>query len=214
MLLAIDPGMRSPGAALFVLEPIQSVAEYRLAAATKIEIPAELAELDDGKRWLEVATRIHSWASKYLGGGQRVDTLVYEKPQFYQRKDGGSKGDPNKLAGVLAVACSLAGRLSCHTPNLKVCTYTPAEWIGQISKLCAYCERKRETSTRKNPWHPKDCPECHGSAWETPRGRRIRSRLHPIELALVPDQNDAIDAVGLGLKQALRLTPQRTYSNS
>ena len=90
-----------------------------------------------------------------------------------------------------------------HRAYAAILTPTPAEWIGQLSKVCPACRGKAK----------KKCSECRGSAWETPRGRRIRSRLTPAELALVPDQNDAIDAVGLGLYALGRLTPQRSLSN-
>src|SRR5690606_24449015 len=128
-----------------------------------------------------------------------ITTIAFECPQWYERAK--SKGDPNQLAGVAGVAANVCGML--HRNNPVILSPKPAEWIGQISKVCPTCKGKAK----------RKCSDCHGSAWETPRGRRIRSRLSPAELALVPDQNDAIDAVGIGLWALGRLKPERAYSS-
>ena len=187
MLLALDPGLNSPGVALFAYGQ-----DAFLRAAARLVIPDAFAELPDGARWMSVAHEIASW----VNARGRVRTVVFERPQWYAR--GKSKGDPNQLAGIAGVAANVTGLLS---PSA-VSSPTPAEWIGQLPKTCATCRANK-----------KKCPACFGSAWNTPRGRRIRSRLTPAELALVPDQNDAIDAVGLGLWKLGRLTPRSTLSN-
>lgn len=192
MLLALDPGMNSPGAALFV----PNTPGMMLRHAARISIPPAFASRPDGARWLAVAHEIARWANA-LG---RIQAVVFERPQWYTAAK--SKGDPNQLAGVAGVAANVTGILSVCEP-LEVYSPKPAEWIGQLSKVCPVCEGKAK----------RKCGECKGSAWETPRGRRIRSRLEPDELALVPDQNDAIDAVGLGLWALGRLEPRRTFSN-
>lgn len=192
MLLAVDPGTNSPGVALFV----PNTPGMTLRHATRVPIPAGFAKMPEGARWMHVGREIVAWATA-LG---RIDSVVFERPQWYQR--GKSKGNPNDLVGVAGVAANLTGILSCHNA-LNVFSPTPAEWIGQLSKVCPVCKGKAK----------KKCRECHGSAWETPRGRYIRKRLTPAELTLVPDQNDAIDAVGLGLFQLGRLEPVRVFSN-
>lgn len=193
MLLAIDPGLNSPGAALFLDD-----SDPRLWAAAKIKIPSGWVGLYDGQRWLSVAQEIVAWAVN-VAAPCRIDIVVFERPQWYAR--GKSKGDPNQLAGVAGVAACMVGCLA-HRHHLDVRSPTPAEWIGQLSKVCPTCKGKA-----------KKCKSCHGSAWETPRGRFIRKRLTPDELKLVPDQNDAIDAVGLGLWQLGRLKPHTALSN-
>lgn len=165
-----------------------------LVAAGRVQIPLSAADLPDGMRWLVVARRIVLTVNSPIHG------IVFERPQWYSKAK--SKGDPNQLAGVAGVAACVVGVLSCSRDRLEVSSPTPAEWIGQLAKTCAYCNANK-----------KKCPWCLGSAWNTPRGRRIRSRLSPAELALVPDQNDAIDAVGLGLWHLGRLTPRSTLSN-
>jgi hypothetical protein len=192
MLLAIDPGMNSPGVALFV----PNTPGQMLRHAARVAIPAHYADLSDGARWLHVALTIAAWARDR----GVIHTVVFERPQWYAR--GKSKGDPNQLAGVAGVAANVTGILATHGMT-SVLSPTPAEWIGQVPKVCPVCKGKAK----------KKCKECHGSAWETPRGRRIRSRLTSAELALVPDQNDAIDAVGLGLFALGRLEKISVFSN-
>jgi hypothetical protein len=187
VLLAIDPGMNSPGVALF--------RTATLLAADRVFIPVEYASLSDGARWLSVAREIARRAHEC----GCVTDVVFERPQWYAR--GKSKGDPNQLAGIAGVAANVTGILSTYAP-LRVMSPTPAEWIGQLPKTCRTCKANK-----------KKCPACKGSAWMTPRGQRIRSRLTDAELALVPDQNDAIDAVGLGLWALGRLTPRTVFSN-
>jgi hypothetical protein len=187
MLLAIDPGTNSPGVALFDAGGLR--------AAHALEIPSGWAALADGQRWLAVGCEIVAW-TRNASGLVVIDCVVFERPQWYARAK--SKGDPNQLAGVAGVAANVTGRLmpgTVHSPK-------PAEWIGQLPKTCPVCKANK-----------KKCLECKGSAWATPRGRFIRSRLTPDELALVPDQNDAIDAVGLGLFALGRLKPRKVYSN-
>ena len=199
MLLAIDPGMNSPGIAVFC--------ESGLVHASRVEIPAEYASRDDGERWLRVAEVIVCHIRVYT-----VDTVIFERPQWYAKAK--SKGDPNQLAGVAGVAACTVGILSTldldRRTSIDVFSPTPAEWVGQLSKVCPHCNGAKGRGRGKARVL---CPECKGSDWETPRGRRIRSRLSPAELALVPDQNDAIDAVGLGLFHLGRLTPRSVLSN-
>lgn len=197
MLLALDPGMNSPGAALFDNQRV-------LFRAGRVPIPGQLAECPSGRRRLLVAHKIVRWLCSESGINHVDDRLIteviYEDPQFYTRDK--AKGDPNKLAGVLGVACNVTGILSTRN-SIAVFSPTPAEWIGQLSKVCPVCKGKAK----------KKCKECRGSAWETPRGRFIRRRLSDDELALVPDQNDAIDAVGLGLWALGRLEKHTVFSN-
>lgn len=194
MLLSIDPSTTTVGAALFV--PF----DRRLFAATSLPLEVVIDE-DPLVRWLRIAELARTWAVDELfhtGGG--VTNFVFERPQFYSAVK--SKGDPNKLVGVLGVGAALAGMFYSNGVRL-LKSYLPAEWIGQLSKVCPTCRGKAK----------RKCKDCHGSAWETPRGRRIASRLSPEERAKCPDQNDAIDAVGIGLKHLGRLEPVRVYSN-
>jgi len=189
MLLALDPGMNSPGIAIFD--------NSGLMHAQSVSIPESFAEFNDGTRWLYVAQQIVHEASKYLGAW-RLD-VIFERPQWYAAAK--SKGDPNQLAGVAGVAACVTGILSARH-LLQVFSPKPAEWVGQLPKTCKTCGANK-----------KKCSACGGSAWNTPRGRRIRSRLSDAEFAHCPDQNDAIDAVGLGLWRVGRFMPHSVLSN-
>lgn len=200
MLLAIDPGTNSPGMAIFTTTDDGAPFDPNvLVGARRILLPESDRDLDDGARWLKIATEITGWAVKYIGGRRQVD-IVFEKPRWLQH--GKSKGDPNQLAGLAGVSAAVCGRMSMLHPG-RIFSPTPDEWIGQVPKVCPFCHGKAK----------KKCKECRGSAWETPRGKRIRSRLSPAELLLVPDQNDAIDAVGIGLWKLGRLQPHSVFSN-
>lgn len=191
MLLALDPGTNSPGLALFNDAGV-------LVAADRANV-SEYAGMPDGLRWMHIGHCLAAWCLPRVPHDDELLTVVFERPQWYAR--GKSKGDPNQLAGLTGVAGVMIGVLMCRW-KLFVGSPKPAEWIGQVPKTCATCRANK-----------KKCPDCKGSAWNTPRGRRIRSRLSPAELALVPDQNDAIDAVGLGLFDLGRLTPRSVLSN-
>lgn len=194
MLVALDPGMNSPGVAVF--HP--GKAPYPdLYAAGRVSIPRHLAENDAGQRWYYVAKHIVEWLAARVPMLTPPGIIAFEKPQWYQRAK--SKGDPNDLVGVAGVAANVCGLLQ---PS-KIISPEPATWIGQLSKVCPTCQGKAK----------KKCVDCRGSAWETPRGRYIRKRLSADELALVPDQNDAIDAVGIGLWALGRLKPHTVFSN-
>lgn len=203
MLLSIDPSTTTVGAALFVEHDSVGIARHvgSLYAAASIKLSVR-ADIDPLQRWLDAARGVENWLYDVLHSDAttRITGLVFERPQFYSAVK--SKGDPNKLVGVLGVAAVIAGRFSLRNATRQF-TYLPAEWIGQLSKVCPTCKGKAK----------KKCTDCRGSAWETPRGRRIQSRLSIDERAVCPDQNDAIDAVGIGLKHVGRLEPVRVYSN-
>lgn len=118
--------------------------------------------------------------------------LAYEWPQVYTASK--SKGDPNDLLGVVGVGGAVAGMLAmiCFGRNsvLDVVAYKPAEWIGQIPKATG------------------------AKCMDSPRARRILSKLDWIEKEFVISDNDAIDAVGIGLYRLGRLKPTKVYPGS
>lgn len=97
---------------------------------------------------------------------------------------GKGKGDPNQLLALAGVGAIVAAHYNTFTLSPR-----PAEWIGQVPK-----------STK-------------GSALTSPRALKILSRLSTEERALVPDQHDAIDAVGLGLWALGRLATKRVLTS-
>lgn len=195
MLLSIDPGVASPGVALFF------GGDLIAAAAIKID------KLDAclGERWHRVAEQICTWARLRIlarGVGSDITTVVYEKPKVYTWDK--AKGDPDDLFGLSAIGAATAGMVRPQA----VFTYEPAKWIGQISKVCPVCSDRR--SRAKNAFV---CKACGNLASGTPRGRYIRAALTEAEAALIPEIHDAWDAVGIGLFSLRRLHPKPHYSN-
>ncbi len=197
-LITLDSGTRSPGIAAF--------SGTKLLEATNIDV-AEFEGLPAAQRWLNIGRSLTGWVRARMEPRCELLTVVFERPQWYQRHK--SKGDPNQLAGLTGVAGVFIGMLAMLYPVF-VGSYTPAEWTGQIPKVCPACDGTKGKGRGKKR---VVCPVCLGSDWNTPRGKRIRSRLSPVELRRVPDQNDAIDAVGLGLYECKRLEPISVFSN-
>ncbi len=159
----------------------------RLTYADRVKVPLS-GWSSDGERWQMVADAIVSMCR----GLPQANIIVYEKPQIYTAVK--SKGDPNDLIPLAAIGAIFACRMlqvdpPCIGGPARILTPTPAEWIGQ-------------------------CPKAtKGSAFESPRAKRILSRLDAEEMALVPDQHDAIDAIGLGLFCLGRLKPKRVFTS-
>lgn len=194
-ILAIDPGLNNPAAALF--------RHGRLIKASRIKPHKEWKSLVVGERCRLIARKIHEWTTEsgldehqaalaYLAemegrleeAHQRrqdhgVVAVVVEWPQIYRA--GKSKGDPNDLPPLVGVAMCLAGRL-----DVEVRSYKPKEWIGGVPKS--------ET----------------GDARESPRGRKVWRCLDDTERAVVTVSHDSLDAIGLGLFDLGRLF-QRVY---
>lgn len=190
--------MNSPGVALYC--PVRR--EVRAAAAIETD-PAWL-RLEPGQRWRFVADEIVAWTTNAIGLAILTD-IIFEKPHWYPRHK--SKVDPNQLVGIAGVAANVTGAMRTVR---HIRSPEPAEWTEQISKLCQTCDGKKGWGRGKKR---SVCADCRGSDWETPRGRRIRSRLTTVELSRIPDQNDAIDAVGLALFWDNRLEKISIFSN-
>lgn len=180
-LLAVDPSIRSPGAALF--------RDGVLIRSARVGVTKDTS-ISQAERAIMAADAVAAWC--HACGGAPT-TLAFEWPQVYSQAEGKSKGDPNDLIAMAAVngalACGMQIACVMRRQQLKILCYKPAEWIGQLPK-----------TTR-------------GKASESPRAKRIYSRLEPAELELVPDQHDAIDAIGIGLFALGRLGVRRAYSN-
>jgi hypothetical protein len=158
----------------------------KLVVAARVTFPIDATQ-NDAERCLAAADAIAGWANQM---GARPDAIAFEWPQVYAREK--SKGDPNQLipmAGVdLALATGFTIAAAMRKSRLRVLCYKPADWIGQLPK-----------ATR-------------GSAKSSPRAQRILSRLDAAEVAALPDQHDAIDAVGIGLHALGRLGVRRSLS--
>lgn len=116
------------------------------------------------------------------------DELVTEWPKVYRGQK--SKGDPADLFGLAGVGIGVAALLR----PARVFSYTAGEWSRGIDK------------------------ETKGDCRESPRARRIRSRLEGAEVTvwqtLRPSDHDAIDSIGLGLAHLGRLEPRRVFAGA
>jgi hypothetical protein len=197
-LLSVDPSVRSVGIAVF--EPVVTPGrprgfdvEIRLSWSEHVQ--EEKTDEDMGKRCLRMAGSILRTCARR---NTEPTELVFEWPKILTI--GKSKGDPNDLIPMAGVGCALAGLLAGRLVDLF--TPWPSDWIGNIPKQCHAC---KQTPGKKS------CKVCHGSAWRTPRGRLIKESLSAEELALVHDQHDEIDSVGLGLWKTKRLIVRRVF---
>lgn len=131
IVVAIDPGIRSPGAAILV--------DGLVVAAARIKVPKELHAGELGHRAREVgkliAAQVREW-TKQSWGFQLCD-LVYEWPQIYRATK--SKGNPNDLLKTLATGAAAASELGSIVRSVQ--TPLPADWAGQTKK-----------ATKGDPW--------------------------------------------------------------
>jgi hypothetical protein len=121
MLLAIDPGIRGVGAALFDDKELQ-------AAAYVMNNPHERG--DGPFACVEMARAVNVWLGRVIVNLHlcNLSDVVIEWPQVYTQ--GKLKGDPNDLlplVGVGVAICALA-------PNAFYHAYKPREWKGQAPK--------------------------------------------------------------------------------
>lgn len=124
-LLAVDPGLESPGAALY--------RAGRLLAAADIIVPSLGPGVSHGQRALAAADAIVGWALRL---GATVSIVAHEWPQIYAASK--SKANPNSLIGMAAVDgavdCAFAIFAAQRVEQLEVRTFLPAEWAGQLPK--------------------------------------------------------------------------------
>jgi hypothetical protein len=186
--LAIDPGLTNPAAAL--------LRDGVLMVAERVKLEKSWAKLDTLDRCQHIASAILEWTSHQVvgcgsigWGGNHLDTLIVEWPSWY-RETKANGVDPNDLAGLCGIAGAIAGgldqlRKALSQTTLRILSPTPREVWGQLPK-----------STKGDPW-------------DSPRGRRLASRLTPAERSVIQAKHDALDAAGLGLFAAGRWQASR-----
>lgn len=184
-LLAVDPSIRSVGLAVWD--------DTRLVWSSRVTLAK--TEQCMGERCLRMAG---TCLKAVLAAGHEPDELAFEWPKIFTI--GKSKGDPNDLIPMAGVGMALAGLLAQRLTA--IFTPWPSDWIGNIPKVCPKCKKLPGA---------KSCKVCGGSSWRTPRGRLIKESLTPEELALVHDQHDEIDGVGIGAWKRGRLVLRRVF---
>lgn len=182
-VLALDPGLTKPGVAL--------LRDGRIIRADRLKIPKEWSKLEILDRSDRVAATAYEWFAQFSYGISHLCNpvqliLVVEFPQWYGDNEKGI--DANDLAGLAAIAGSMAGRLRARcTREVVVRSPKPREVWGTVPK-----------ATKGNPW-------------KSPRGHRLATRLNTDERANVANYHDALDAAGLALWGAGRWTARRVY---
>ena len=118
IFIALDPGLRNPGIAVFI--------DGALYRAGRVKIPAATHKIEDiAERSREVAMLIYNDLEE--GAEQDAEQVVLEWPQIYKATR--SKGDPNDLPPLVGVAMYFAGRLAAPVKS-----YLPRTWSGGLPK--------------------------------------------------------------------------------
>jgi hypothetical protein len=177
-ILALDPGLEHPALAYYT---------DRLIWAQRVKLPGEYKSLGILDRSDRVAraclVRAHEMHV------ENVTLIIVEFPQWYAADK--SKGDPNDLAALAAIAGSVTGRVRGNGGrcgfDVRVDSPRPREVWGNVPKV------------------------TKGDPWVSPRGQKLARRLTAVERAGVQDKHDALDAAGLALFAAGRWKQIRVY---
>ncbi len=115
MLIAVDPGVRVAGVAVYEDGELSS------------------AWLARGTGWLNTAQAVWNdlllrYPLEILGGA----SLAIEVMQVYTQSK--LKGDPNDLIDVSLMAGALVGTITLAYPGVHITTYRPRQWKGQVPK--------------------------------------------------------------------------------
>lgn len=130
-----------------------------------------------GEKCMHAAEAVNKWLHNIAA---RPTAIAYEWPQIYAT-DEGKLAVMNAVIYMSGVDLALTAMLRAEWGALTVLSWVPGDIWGNLPK--------RKT----------------GSAFESPRGRRVKSRLTIEERAIVPDQHDAVDSCGIGLHACGRL---------
>lgn len=178
MILAIDPGIRSPGAAL--------LRRGVVVAAARIRIPRSLHSGELGHRAHEVGRLIMEWAGAIEASGPDLSLrdvdVVYEWPQIYRASR--SKGNPNDLLKTLATGAAACAMLAGLVGS--VTTPTPAEWAGQTKKATEGdpwdSQRASMVARRLSPAERALVPDSHDAIDAVALGLWKAGRFEPIRV--------------------------------
>lgn len=116
--VAIDPGLRASGCAVF-----KSKTLVRAAAVLNPN------KKDRGlQAWIDMAVEVKDWLGGVLGwaGVVPVDALVIESQQIYR----GFKANPDDILQLTGVSAACAMGI----PAVKYVSYLPRDWKGQVPR--------------------------------------------------------------------------------
>lgn len=124
--LAVDPGLRQCGCALF--------ADAKLIAA---DLVASGSKHNRASAWLPMAEAARTWVAIV---GVHVDRLVVELPQVYHAKIETDQNDLIHLAAVVGALCS-------EFKDADIEVVLPAEWKGQVPKAIMHARMMKRLDT-------------------------------------------------------------------
>jgi hypothetical protein len=181
VIVAIDPGIRGCGVALFWPGSHVHAARYVRNPERQGNGPAEIRAM---------ALAVESFVED---AGRSPEAVVVEWPQVYQ----GSKqtGDPNDLLTLAAVDGAILA-LFAHVPEVR--RYLPREWKGQVpANVCARRILERLT--------PAECARVD----RLPLFVEALDLADRARREIGGTDHNTIDAVGIGLKFVGRFEPHR-----
>jgi hypothetical protein len=119
-VLAVDPGIRSPGAALF--------RQGRLVAAARITFPIDTSQ-NDGERCLVAAKAVLSWVTR---NSPAPSAVAFEWPQVYKQD---TMSRANSIIPMAGVGMAIAGWIAAAVNSrVRVLTWVPGDIWGQLPK--------------------------------------------------------------------------------
>lgn len=121
-ILAVDPGLRGCGCALFAGETLELAAYVKNTLKTGRRLDNAMA----------MALAVERWAA--LDGMVDLDAVVVEVPRSYSA--GQQKGPQDDLIDLAMVSAAVAAvvRQDCILPErCQVVTYYPYEWKGSVA---------------------------------------------------------------------------------
>lgn len=193
MLLAIDPGIRGSGAALFgsgargdvIARP--RVPSGELFAACYVKSPAKSG--NGPAECLAMAGAIVTWAVEVIGHPSAalvIDRVVFEWPRIYQDDHKVKRTDNNDLLPLPGIGCAVCAFL----PHAEHVSLHPDEWKKQQGKGT--------------------------TAGRILGGERARGRLTAAEQARITRKgakdHNTLDAIGIGLKHVGRFERHRVIA--
>lgn len=132
VLLAVDPGIRGCGVAVFEATKLVHASYVRnpVREGTGAGPAASMAS------WIVGSTS--AW---------KPNALALEWPRVYARmiREGKSKGDPNDLLGLAAIDAAVAALLA---PAIATC-YAPSDWKGQMTKEACHLRIQKRLVDRE-----------------------------------------------------------------
>ena len=168
-LISIDPGYKACGIAYFI--------DGNLEAASLVSVPSS-SSIDPTEQFAKVGEAVADYV-RSVGVGKSFD-LAIEYPQQYARSPA-PRESVQKLVGVIG---SISSALQAQTGGLsvKVTSYTPQSWKGQV---------------------PKEIMN------NRVLGRLLETELSCLPEYSKSKMHNVLDAIGIGLKHLKRLELKR-----